>query len=90
MWQLAPVYPIVIIVIIITIIFVKNSNNKILLKKKKKKIFAFLPKVTLVGTGFESGTVEFPTYLSNYVTRPNDLGCSDYLCMSDVRAFNCI
>ena len=71
-----------IIFIIITIILIKNSNNNILLKKKeKKRFYAHCPKVTSVETGFEPGTFEFPTYQSNYLTCPNDLGYSDYLCM---------
>ena len=37
---------------------------------KKRRFFAYCPKVTLVGTGFEPGTFEFPTYQSNYLTRP--------------------
>ena len=72
-----------IFIIIITIILIKNSDDNILLKKKKKKrFFVYCPKVTLVGTGFEPGTFEFPTYRSNYLTRPNDLGYTDYLCVS--------
>ena len=69
-------YIIVIIVVIIIIIFIKNSNNNILLKKKEKQISPYCPEVTLVGTG--PGTFEFRTYLFNYLTRPNDLGYSDY------------
>ena len=49
------------IIVIITIILIKNSNNNILfLKKEKKRFFACCPKVTLVETGFEPGTFEFP------------------------------
>ena len=54
-------YVIVTIVIIITIILIKNSNNNIFFLKKEKKNFAYCSKVTLVGTGFEPGTFEFPT-----------------------------
>ena len=66
-------------VVIITIILIKNNNN---IFTKKKKFFAYCLKVTLVGTEFEPGTVELPTYQFNYLTRPNDLGYSNYLCMS--------
>ena len=56
-------YITVIIFTIITIILIKNSNNNILFKKKQKtKFLAYCPKVTLVGTGFEPGTFESPTY----------------------------
>ena len=51
------------------------------LKKRKKKDFLPTVRVTLVGTRFKPRTSEFHTYQSNYVTRPNDLGYSDYLCM---------
>ena len=54
-------------------IVIKNSSNNILLKKRKKK-FRDCPKDTLFQTGFEPATCEFPTYLSNYLTCPNDLG----------------
>ena len=50
------------IVIIITIILIKNSNNTKYLKKKKKRFLAYCPKITLVGTGLEPGTFEFPIY----------------------------
>ena len=51
----------------------KNTNNNILLKKKKKKNFETVPD-TLFQTGSEPATFEFPIYLPNYLTRPNDLG----------------
>ena len=71
-----------IIVIIITIILIKNSNNNILFwKTEKKRFLAYCPKVTSVGTRFEPAIFELPTYLFNYLTRPNDLGYSDYLYM---------
>ena len=54
-------------------IVIKNSNNNILLKKREKKYQDCL-KDTLFQTGFEPATFEFPTYLSNYLTRPNGLG----------------
>ena len=54
-------------------IVIQNSNNNILFKKKKKK-FRDCPKDTLFQTGLEPATFEFPTYLPNYITRPNDLG----------------
>ena len=53
-------------------IVIKNSNNNILLKKRKKN-FETVPD-TFFQTGFEPATFEFPTYLPNYLTRPNDLG----------------
>ena len=53
----------------------KNSNNNILLKKGENK-FRDCPKETLFQTGFEPATFEFPTYLPNYLTCPNDLGYS--------------
>ena len=53
-------------------IVIKNSNNNILLKKGKKN-FETVPD-TLFQTGFEPATFEFPTYLPNYLTRPNNLG----------------
>ena len=37
----------------------------------KKKRFLGCPKVTFQ-PGFQPGTIEFPTYLPNYLTRPND------------------
>ena len=64
----------VIIIIVIINIVIENSNNNILFKKKEKKI-RDRPKDTLFQTGFEPATFEFPTYLPNYLTRPNDLGC---------------
>ena len=64
---------IIIIIIIIMNIVIKNSNNNILLKKRGKKI-RHCPKDTLFQTGFEPATFEFPTYLPNYLTCPNDLG----------------
>ena len=54
-------------------IVIKNSNNNMLLKKRKKKMFETVPD-TLFQTGFEPATFEFPTYLPNYLTCPNDLG----------------
>ena len=50
-------------------------------KKKISRLYCF--KVTLVRAGFEPGTFEFPTYsfYVTYLTRPNDLGYSDYLCI---------
>ena len=62
-------------------IVIKNSNNNILLKKRKKK-FRSVPD-TLFQTGFEPATFEFPTYLPNYLTRPNDLG------YPTIRVFRC-
>ena len=70
-----------IIVLIINIILIKNSINNILFEKKRKKRFLSTVPVTLVETGFAPGPFEFPTYLSNYRIRPNDLGYSKYLCM---------
>ena len=67
-------YIILIIIIVITTIFIKIVIIIILFKKKEKKILAHCPKVTLVGTGFEPGTFEFPTYLSHAL---NDLSYSD-------------
>ena len=54
-------------------IVIKNSNNNILLKERKKKLLKTVPD-TLFQTGFEPATFEFPIYLPNYLTRPNDLG----------------
>ena len=54
-------------------IVIQNSNNNILFKKRKKN-FRDCPKDTLFQTGFEPATFEFPNYLPNYLTRPNDLG----------------
>ena len=53
-------------------IVIKNSNNNILFKKRKKK-FRYCPKDKLFQSGFDPVTF-FPTYLPNYLTRPNDLG----------------
>ena len=69
------------IIVIITIILIKNSNNNIFKQQKKKRFLAYCPKVTLVGTGFELATFELSSYLSKYLTRPNDPGYFDYLCM---------
>ena len=63
----------IILIIFIMNIVIKNSNNNILLKKKEKKT-RDCPKDTLFQTGFEPATFEFPTYLPNYLTCPNDLG----------------
>ena len=65
---------IIIIIIIILYIVIKNSNNNILFKKKEKEKFQDCPKDTLFQTEFEPATFEFPTYVRNYLTRPNDLG----------------
>ena len=59
-------------------IYYFKKRNK---KRNKKRFFAYCPKVSLVETGFEPGAFEFPTYQSNYLTRPNDFSYSDYLCM---------
>ena len=55
-------------------IVIKNSNNNILLKKRKQTISGLSQRHILFQTGFEPATFEFPTYLPNYLTRPNDLG----------------
>ena len=63
-------------------IVIKNSNNNILLKKENKG-FLSCPKVTLLQTGFEPGTFEFPTctYVQNYLARPNDFGYPTTWCI---------
>ena len=45
------------------------------MKERKKRFLAYCPKVILVGTGFEPGTFD------NYLTRPNDFGYCDHLCI---------
>ena len=54
-------------------IVIENSSNNILLKKRKKK-FRDCLNDTLFQTGFEPATFEFPMYLPNYLTYPNNLG----------------
>ena len=76
------VVAVIIIIIFIMNTVIKNSNNNILLKKRKKK-YRDSPKDTLFQTGFKPATFEFPTYLPNYLTCPNDLG------YPTIRVFRC-
>ena len=68
-------------------IIIENNNNNILLKKRKKK-FRDCPKDTLFQTGFEAATFEFPTYITNYLTRPITISAIRLFVYSDV--FECI
>ena len=52
------------LLLLLSLLFLYLNDNNILFTKKKQKILACL-KVTLSGTGFQPGTVEFPTYLSS-------------------------
>ena len=57
-------------------IVIKDSNNNILLKKKEKKI-SRLSQTHCSRLGSNLRLSSFlPTYLPNYLTRPNDLGYS--------------
>ena len=50
------------------------------LKKKTKKKISRLLSQSHFGQDW-AWTFEFPTYRSNYLTRPNDFGNSEYLCI---------
>ena len=64
-------------------IVIKNSNNNILLKKTKTKI-SRLSQTHCSRLGLNLRPSNFlPTYLPNYLTRPNDLG------YPTIRVFRC-
>ena len=64
-------------------IVIKNSNNNMLLKKRKKKI-SRLSQTHCSRLGLNLRPSSFlPTYLPNYLTRPNDLG------YPTIRVFRC-
>ena len=76
---------IIIIIIFIMNIVIKNSNNNILLKKRKKKFFETVSKTHCSRLGLNLRPSSFlPTYLTTYLTCPNDLG---YPTICEIRCF---
>ena len=63
-------------------IVIKNSNNNILLKKRKKNSRPSQTHCSRLGLNLRPSSF-LPTYLPNYVTRPNDLG------YPTIRVFRC-
>ena len=69
---------IIVNIVIITIILIKKVII-MYLKKEKKDFSPTFRKSLWSGLGLNLGLRV--SYLSNYLTRPNDLGYSDYFCM---------